>query len=582
MKNNLTLTRINGRNAEENEAKERIIKIVNSLAVSASLLAFTLGCLLYYMTGYGIIFYPALLESALFLSTLLITRYSKPVYGKQLMFLLHSVSIWFFGVLLGPASQIYLFAPFLAFCVFLVFEKPWSQVITLVASAVVMILVLINFRYPVIASLPLNKDTELYLHWLVIISATFLNGTALYYFAKESRFQNKQLKSLVNQLDKANQAMRIYVRETTHEIRSPLNVVNSILQNYIETADQGKRTVQVGIAHLEAVHFACQDMQLVMSNALGWSKIEEGKDEISKSPFHFSDWVQHLCDTYEYLAKRRSVHINISLNDNLPEYILADKSKLRTIIVNLLSNAIKFTTFRSIITVRAGMKNNQLVVSVTDQGVGISADRKEHIFDPYVTEPGQHTESSGLGLPIARHMARMMGGDLTVTDNPDGGGSIFTLRMPVEITTPPAAIHQMMDYSILKGLKVLVVDDDHLNHLAFSLALKRMGIEVIVADSGPQGLAKARLHQPDAILMDMIMPHISGVEMLSQFRADRQLRQIPFILVSGNAYSEVKEEIIASGADGFLSKPVNIEQLYTILKDLVVMADATPPVSVAR
>jgi len=582
MKNNITLTRMNSRNAEANETKERIIKIVNSLAISASLLAFTLGCLLYYMTGYGIIFYPAMLESALFLSTLLITRYSKPVYGKQLMFLLHSISIWFFGVLLGPASQIYLFAPFLAFCVFLVFEKPLSQVLALVASAVVMILVVLNFRYPVIASLPLSKETELYLHWLVIIAATFLNGTALYYFAKESRFQNKQLKSLVNQLDKANQAMRIYVRETTHEIRSPLNVVNSILQNYIETADQGKKTVQVGIAHLEAVHFACQDMQLVMSNALGWSKIEEGKDEICHSPFHFSDWVQHLCDTYEYLAKRRSVHINISLSDNLPEYILADKSKLRTIIVNLLSNAIKFTTFRSIITVKAGMKNNQLVVSVTDQGVGISADRKEHIFDPYVSEPGQHTESSGLGLPIARHMARMMGGDLSVTDNPDGGGSIFTLRMPVETTTPPPAIDHIIDYSILNGLKVLVVDDDHLNHLAFSLALKRMGIEAILADSGPQGLTKARLHQPDAILMDMIMPYTSGVEMLSQFRADRQLRQIPFILVSGNAYSEVKEEVIASGADGFLSKPVNIEQLYTILRDLVIMADTTRPVSIAR
>lgn len=582
MKNNITLTRMNSRNAEANETKERIIKIVNSLAISASLLAFTLGCLLYYMTGYGIIFYPAMLESALFLSTLLITRYSKPVYGKQLMFLLHSISIWFFGVLLGPASQIYLFAPFLAFCVFLVFEKPLSQVLALVASAVVMILVVLNFRYPVIASLPLSKETELYLHWLVIIAATFLNGTALYYFAKESRFQNKQLKSLVNQLDKANQAMRIYVRETTHEIRSPLNVVNSILQNYIETADQGKKTVQVGIAHLEAVHFACQDMQLVMSNALGWSKIEEGKDEICHSPFHFSDWVQHLCDTYEYLAKRRSVHINISLSDNLPEYILADKSKLRTIIVNLLSNAIKFTTFRSIITVKAGMKNNQLVVSVTDQGVGISADRKEHIFDPYVSEPGQHTESSGLGLPIARHMARMMGGDLSVTDNPDGGGSIFTLRMPVEITTPPPATDHIIDYSILNGLKVLVVDDDHLNHLAFSLALKRMGIEAILADSGPQGLTKARLHQPDAILMDMIMPYTSGVEMLSQFRADHQLRQIPFILVSGNAYSEVKEEVIASGADGFLSKPVNIEQLYTILRDLVIMADTTRPVSIAR
>jgi len=558
--------------AEADEAKERIIKILNSLAIGASLLAFVLGCLLYYMTGYKRIFYPAMLETVLFLSILLITRYSRPEYGKQFMFLLHNVSIWYFGTLLGPASQIYLFAPFLAFCVFLVFEKPWAQAIVLIASAGMLILIEVNFRHPVIYPLPLSKETESSLHWLVIFAATFLNGTALYYFTKESRFQNTQLKLLVNQLDKTNQAMRIYVRETTHEIRSPLNVVNSILQNYIETADQGKKTVQVGIAHLEAVHFACQDMQLVMSNALGWSKIEAGKDEITMSPFHFSDWVLHLCDTYEYLAKRRSVHINIDLHDSLPEYILADKSKLRTIIVNLLSNAIKFTTFRSIIYVKAGMKNNQLVVSVTDQGVGIPAERKEHIFDPYVTEMGQHTESSGLGLPIARHIARMMGGDLSVVDNPDGGGSIFTLRMPVEATPTPPTASLQLDYSILKGLKVLVVDDDHLNHLAFSLALKRMGIEVILADSGPQGFSKAKLHEPDAILMDMIMPHTSGIEMLAQFRADRTLRQIPFILVSGNCYSEVKEEVIASGADGFLSKPVNIEQLYSVLKDLVVMA----------
>lgn len=558
--------------AEANETTGRIIKIVNSLALGASLLAFVLGCLLYYMTGYKSILYPAMLESALFLSILLITRHSRPEYGQQLMFFLHSVSIWYFGIILGPAAQIYLFAPFLAFCVFLVFHRPLAQIIVLTSSAGMLLLIEINYRQGLIAPLPLDKETEAGLHWLVIAAATFLNGTALYYFTRESRFQNKQLQLLVNQLDKANQAMRIYVRETTHEIRSPLNVVNSILQNYIETADRGKRTVQVGIAHLEAVHFACQDMQLVMSNALGWSKIEAGKDEISKSPFLFTDWILQLCDTYEYLAKRRSVHINIAFSDHLPEYILADKSKLRTIIVNLLSNAIKFTTFRSIITVSATMKNNQLVFSVTDQGAGISAEKKEHIFDPYVSELGQQTESSGLGLPIARHMARMMGGDLFVSDNTDGGGSIFTLHLPIEAIPPPPTANAIIDYSLLSGLKVLVVDDDHLNHLAFSLALKRMGIEVILADSGPQGFTKARLHEPDAILMDMIMPHVSGIEMLAQFKADRALRQIPFILVSGNCYSEVREEVIASGADGFLSKPVNIEQLYNILKELVVMA----------
>ncbi|MBO9732863.1 MAG: response regulator [Chitinophaga sp.] len=572
MKMTTTLPRTTSQSAEAAETTERIIKIVNSLAIGASMLALVLGCLLYYMTGYKSILYPALVESACFLSILLVTRYSRPEYGQQIMFLLHSVSIWYFGTLLGPASQIYLFAPFLAFCVFLVFHRPLAQAIVLTTSAGMMLLIELNYRRGIIPSLTLTKDTEAALHWLVITAATFLNGTALYYFTRESRFQNRQLQLLVNQLDKTNQAMRIYVRETTHEIRSPLNVVNSILQNYIETADRGKRTVQVGIAHLEAVHFACQDMQLVMSNALGWSKIEAGKDEINKSPFLFTDWIQQLCDTYEYLAKRRSVHINIAFSDHLPEYILADKSKLRTIIVNLLSNAIKFTTFRSIITVKATTKNNLLLLSVTDQGAGISADKKEHIFDPYVSEQGQQTESSGLGLPIARHMARMMGGDLTVTDNPDGGGSVFTLQLPVESIAPPPSARTVIDYSLLNGLKVLVVDDDHLNHLAFSLALKRMGIEVILADSGPQGFSKAIMHQPDVILMDMIMPHISGIEMLAKFKADRTLRQIPFILVSGNCYSEVREEVIASGADGFLSKPVNMEQLYNTLKELVVMA----------
>jgi signal transduction histidine kinase len=566
------LPRITGLSAEAAEATERINKIVNSLAIGAGLLAFTLGCLLYYLTGYKSILYPAMVESALFLSILLLTRRGLPEYGPPLMFFLHSLSIWYFGIMLGPASQTYLFAPFLAFCVFLVFHRPAAQIIVLSSSAIMLLLIEMNYRQGIITPLYLDKDTETALHKLVILTATFLNGTALYYFIKESRFRNKQLQLLVNQLNKANQAMKIYVRETTHEIRSPLNVVNSILQNYLDTADRGKRTVQVGIAHLEAVHFACQDMQLVMSNALGWSKIEAGKEEISKSPFLFSEWILQLCDTYEYLAKRRSVHINISFSDNIPDYILADKSKLRTIIVNLLSNAIKFTHVHSIITVKAVMKNNLLVLSVADQGTGIAPEKKEHIFDPYVSEQGQQSEASGLGLPIARHMARMMGGNLSVSDNTDGGGSIFTLRLPVETVPAPATATTIMDYSLLKGLKVLVVDDDHLNHLAFSLALKRMEIEVILADSGPQGFTKALQHEPDAILMDMIMPHVSGIEMLAQFKADRKLRQIPFILVSGNCYSEVREEVIASGADGFLSKPVNIEQLYNILKELVVMA----------
>jgi signal transduction histidine kinase/CheY-like chemotaxis protein len=566
------LPRITGLSAEAAEATERINKIVNSLAIGAGLLAFTLGCLLYYLTGYKSILYPAMVESALFLSILLLTRRGLPEYGPPLMFFLHSLSIWYFGIMLGPASQTYLFAPFLAFCVFLVFHRPAAQIIVLSSSAIMLLLIEMNYRQGIITPLYLDKDTETALHRLVILTATFLNGTALYYFIKESRFRNKQLQLLVNQLNKANQAMKIYVRETNHEIRSPLNVVNSILQNYLDTADRGKRTVQVGIAHLEAVHFACQDMQLVMSNALGWSKIEAGKEEISKSPFLFSEWILQLCDTYEYLAKRRSVHINISFSDNIPDYILADKSKLRTIIVNLLSNAIKFTHVHSIITVKAVMKNNLLVLSVADQGTGIAPEKKEHIFDPYVSEQGQQSEASGLGLPIARHMARMMGGDLSVSDNTDGGGSIFTLRLPVETVPAPATATTIMDYSLLKGLKVLVVDDDHLNHLAFSLALKRMEIEVILADSGPQGFTKALQHEPDAILMDMIMPHVSGIEMLAQFKADRKLRQIPFILVSGNCYSEVREEVIASGADGFLSKPVNIEQLYNILKELVVMA----------
>ncbi|RFS26349.1 response regulator [Chitinophaga silvatica] len=557
-----------------NDQQKRHTQIVDALAVIGAILAFSLGCMFYSLTGNEQIFYPAMLEALLFLSVLACTRYTSVQTGKKLLFILHTFFIGYFGIILGRSSQIYLFAPFLAFSTLLVYQKWFNRIFVMTFCGLMIILVQLNYKSQLIKALPLSASFQYYLHWIAIATATFLNGSVLYYYAKESKFQYQRMKSLVEQLNKTNQSMRIYVRETTHEIRSPLNVVNSILQNYLEAADENKRTIQVGKAHLDAVHFACQDIQLVMNNTLSWSKIEAGKVEISKSTFQIREWLNQLCETYDFLGKKRAVHVSVSISDQLPEYILTDISKLRSIIVNLLSNAIKFTALHSIVRVTASVQNGELRFTVTDQGKGIPDPEKEHIFDPYVSATQHQNESTGLGLPIARHLARQLGGDLHVTDNPNGKGSTFILLLPLELAVPPniTTTKEDIDYELLKGIKILVTDDDSMNQLAFTLALERLGINVILADSGNDCITKARLFKPDIIIMDMVMPKISGVEVLSLLQKDKELKHIPTILVSGNCFSEVQEEVISSGADGFLSKPVDFEELYHTLKNLVVYA----------
>ncbi|MDQ0107200.1 signal transduction histidine kinase/CheY-like chemotaxis protein [Chitinophaga terrae (ex Kim and Jung 2007)] len=546
--------------------QKRISQIVNSLSVTAASLAFILGCLFYSLTGYETIFYPAMLETCLFLAVIPLSRHTSPETGQKILFALHTLFIIFFGIVLGPASQVYLFAPFLAFCTFLVFREWKSRIAVLLACTALIVFVQVNYRIQLISGLALSAGFINTLNWIAIATATFLNCSVLYYFAKESRSRYQQLTELVDQLYKTNQSMKVYVRETTHEIRSPLNVVNSILQNYLDKADHSKRTIQIGKAHLEAVHFACQDIQLVMNNALGWSKIEAGKDEVIKSSFQFREWLSQLCETYEYLGKQRGVYVNTVISEAIPDYIHTDIAKLRSIIVNLLSNAIKFTAHHSVVTLEAFVRNEQLCCTVTDQGKGIPDEEKEHIFDPYVSSAQQQNEPIGLGLPIARYLARQLNGDLKVTDNPHASGCTFILSLPLEAAAPPELAEESIDYELMKGLKILVADDDSMNRLAFTIVLERLGIQVILADSGDEVVPMALQHKPDIIIADMVMPEVSGLEVISLLKNNKELKHIPALLVSGNCFSEVQEEVAASGADGFISKPVTAAALFQALK----------------
>lgn len=546
---------------ETDEGKKRILKITDKLAIMTSALAFSLGAILYHITQNGLIFYPAMIEGCLFLAILPLNRFGRSGYGMKVMFVLQNFAIWYFGLILGPASMIHSFFIFLGLCAWLVYQRMAARIGAMAILAVILALIELNYEYHIIPQIEMSVGSLRILRWLVIITDILLTGTVMYYFIREN-IRNEQLKL-------ANQAITVYAKKISHEIRSPLNVLNGIVQHYTDAIDPDKKTLQMGVAHMEVLLNCSKDMELVVNNALSWSKIEAGVEDVNNEPLMLVDWLGNLTDTYYYLARTRAVHILTDIGEGVPVCIYADKSKLRSILANMLSNAIKFTQHRSIINLKVTTTGTVLHFSVTDQGGGIADDMKERVFDPFVSMASQHTEATGLGLPIARGLARVcFKGDLTVSNNPDRPGSRFLFTMPYKIAhevveQPKTAIN----FAAFSGSNILAVDDDSNNLLIVSLMLKGSGINVVKAASAAQAMELINKQQPDIILLDRHMPVISGIELLHQIKSDKTLRHIPVAIISGNAYEEEKEEIIAAGAEGYLYKPLNRQKLYELLAE---------------
>jgi signal transduction histidine kinase/CheY-like chemotaxis protein len=365
----------------------------------------------------------------------------------------------------------------------------------------------------------------------------------------------------------ATQAKSAFLANMSHELRTPLNAIigfTRLVKRRCENTMPQKQLDNLGKVLVSANHL----LELI-NDVLDLSKVEAGRMEVKPVTFEVVDLVDDCLQTVQPLADGKQLRLVKEIEPDLPA-LFTDQDKARQILINLLSNAIKFTETGSV-TVSARRLNESLSLAVTDTGIGIPEDALERIFEAFRQVDGTATRrysGTGLGLSISRHLARLLGGDVTVQSTL-GVGSTFTITLRMHYGGPPPARVPVSPVPSAvpatqpeDGPLVLAIDDDPNVIYLLQENLAEAGYHVVGAANGEEGLHKARALKPFVILLDILMSPKDGWQVLHELKAGAATRDIPVVVLS---IVDSKELGYRLGAFDYLVKPFDRDAILRTL-----------------
>jgi signal transduction histidine kinase/ActR/RegA family two-component response regulator len=557
---------------KDEQAKKGII-IANSLALTTGILALAIGTAFYFVTHSKMLLIPAVAESIAFFCIPVLNKFKKHEAAGLTLIVLHCIWAIYFGALLGIIIEIRLIFLFLISATLLIYKERRPIIIGISAATFSLIIMELNFYLGLFPPLELGHDIQFVLRWLCILSILTLNIQAILYYKKNNKEllnqlleHNNQLEHLVQErtaeLEKANISKRIFLRQTSHEIRNPLNAIFGIAQLMRHNI---KKDTEKVASLIEPLYVASFNVREILNNVLELSSIEGGKmQQVEKSCFLLRPGIIDIISIQKYVALVKSVQLEYEFDADMPESIITDKIKVGQIISNLLSNAIKFTRYNSKIRISIKKAGDNWQLSITDQGMGIEADRHESIFDVFVSEGNNFSAGTGLGLPITRHLVELLGGTIDMVSIMNTG-STFTVTLPLVGCENDQTENEQHMLSYFSNKSVLIIDDDKMSSTILSHFLSDAGINIQTATDGNSGLSTALLHPPDLIILDTQMPGMSGIETLKHIKADRVLMHVPVIIISGDAFTETSNQFLTMGANDYISKPIEYNQLCAVI-----------------
>jgi len=371
--------------------------------------------------------------------------------------------------------------------------------------------------------------------------------------------------------DAANRSKSAFLANMSHELRTPLNAIIGYSELLQEEAEEAG--VNHFISDLDRIHSAGKHLLGLINDILDLSKIEASKIELYPETFSVSEMIESIVKIADPLVKKNG-NILIVKGCETGGEMHADLTRLRQCLFNLLSNAAKFTTSGVItLTVSRTQEAGQewMNFSLHDTGIGMTPQQMERLFQTFTQADSSTTRKfggTGLGLTITRNFCRLMGGDISV-ESEYGKGSLFTIRLPAVAAAGPAEAEEMpstgplIDPAGANERTVLVIDDDPAVRDLLQRFLSREGYSVACAAGGEEGLRLARELHPEAITLDVAMPHMDGWTVLSALKTDRETADIPVIMLT---IVDEKNLGYALGATEFLLKPLDKERLLIVLK----------------
>jgi CheY-like chemotaxis protein len=391
--------------------------------------------------------------------------------------------------------------------------------------------------------------------------------------------------------EQANQAKSRFLASMSHELRTPLNGILGYAR--LLRLDGGLSPAQA--SRVDAMLGAGQHLLQMINRVLDLSEIEAEHVVLQTTPIDLRHVATDCLDLLRPAAEAKGLTLSMAVAPDVPAMITIDPTRLRQVLLNLLGNAVKFTATGSVVLdvvviPPASGRVSALLLAITDTGPGIPPARRRELFQEFERLGVDSTvaiEGAGLGLALSARLARLMGGRIVHEDNP-GGGSVFRLELPLEdLLVPAAALAPGLPPEPENApppmgddgtpLSILVVDDIAMNRDIACSILRAAGHNVVSAKGGEEAVAAAGSADYDAVLMDVRMPGVDGLEATRRIRAlDGSRGLVPVVALTAQAFAEQIEECRRAGMSGHLVKPFALETLLSALETAMETRRALP------
>lgn len=376
---------------------------------------------------------------------------------------------------------------------------------------------------------------------------------------RRSEEQAKSLHEANIKADSANKSKSGFLANMSHEIRTPLNAIIGFI-NLLKKDEKDKKKLE----YINIVQTSSSSLLGVINDILDISKIEDGKLNIDRIDFKLKEQLSYLVEFYKSSAKEKKISLKLLFDESVPLAINSDPLRLKQILSNLISNAIKYSPEESTVKIKIRFEDEKLFVSVIDQGIGISPQAQKRIFTAFEQAEVSTTRKyggTGLGLSIAKRLVELLGGKINLESRMNVGSNFYFYIEACEVNDFTEDEHE--EAMISFDAHLLIVEDNKTNQLLIKILLDELGISYSVANDGLEAVEMVEEEQFDAILMDINMPNLNGMDATVQIK--EKGHDLPIIALTANAMKEDIQEYLTIGMCAHISKPIDNNKLIEVL-----------------